>query len=542
MSVNSNYLNRILLICLISCSFPATGFTGYNLQTVGQWQRWQYTLTSQNTHDRQPVSIDVAFSGSGGRTFHTPAYSDDDKIFHFYAAFPSSGIWSWKTTCSDPGDTGLHNKEGKVEVKTYKGNNPLYRHGDLKISDDRRYLVHADGTPFLWIGETAWYATWKATMKEWRDYVDIRAGQRFSVLQISPIGSENKNTASASENMSVRKDGTPDPLFWKELEDKIAYANDKGLLVFIVGVGKAWRDLFAENTHNQPFEAYIAGRFAGFMISFSPSFDELYNPANDSIAMELKKLTLHLVTQHPGTNYEANLKYRNVPSVDFCGLQSGHHGGNLIKAYNAARSWTLDMWNGSPVKPVIDIEAMYDAYGNDEAKNWREKDARKLGWIAWLSGSRGYTYGAGDVPPKVPLGSGGVWSFNKDSSAYDYWRKAVLWPSSGQMTIMRNFFASIEWWRLVPSHELIQNQPEDETLKMVVSIAREDELLLAYLPDNNIIKLDLTVFSGSLKGKWLNPVTGNYISIDRPVIPASGVSFSRPEGWEDAILFLKKSV
>ena len=76
---------------------------------------------------------------------------------------------------------------------------------------------------------------------------------------------------------------------------------------------------------------------------------------------------------------------------------------------------------------------------------------------------------------------------------------------------------------------------------MVVSINRDSGLLLAYLPDNPVIELDLKGFSGTLKGRWFNPVTGNYISIDHPVIPVSGVSFSKPEGLEDAALLLTKS-
>ncbi len=303
MNIKSNHSNRIFLVFLFALSASALGLTVNTGNRSVQWQRWEYILSSQNDHSSQPVNLNVVFSGSGGKTFHAPAFTDDGKVFHLRTAFPTSGTWQWKTICSDMGDKGLHNRTGKVKVISYKGDNPLFKHGDLKVSDNMRYLVHADGVPFLWMGETGWNATWKSTMKEWCDYVDIRAGQRFSVLQISPRGSGNKNTASAMETMSVKKDGTPDPLFWQELEDKIAYANDKGLFVLMVGVGKAWRDLFSENPHNQPFETYVASRFAGFMVSFSPSFDQLYDAANDSEAIELKKLTLHLVTQHPGTNY-----------------------------------------------------------------------------------------------------------------------------------------------------------------------------------------------------------------------------------------------
>ncbi len=497
-----------------------------------QWERWQHTLSSEVAIESKIVTLTAVFTGPNGKTFTTTAFTDDGNNFCFRAAFPVPGIWHWNTICSDQGNADLHNRHGKVKVVKYKGDNPLYKHGDLKISEDKRFLAHADGTPFLWIGDTGWNAARKSTMEEWREYVDTRVSQGFSVIQISPRG------WPLLEITSFRQDGTVDPLFWQELEEKIAYANDKGLFILMVGLGNIWRDLFAKNPNNQKFEIYLTGRMSSLMVILSPSFDQKYEAELNLVAAELKKSTLHLVTQHAGTNYEANLTYRNTPSVDFCGMQSGHHSGNLAKAYNAARSWTLDMWNSSPVKPVINIEAMYDGYGSNEGLNWREKDVRKLGWISWLSGSMGYTYGAGDIPPKVKIGAGAVWRFNKDSTAYDFWRKAIHWPGAGQMTVMRNFFSSIKWWQLVPSHDLILNQSADETLKMVISQTTEKDLVLAYLPDNAKIILDLKGCSGTMKGKWLNPVNGMTTEIAQPVIPSASVTFTRPDGWEDAFLIL----
>ncbi len=531
---------KVLLGLFLICLFCSSGTSTDNPKRAIMWGRWEYKLTSSRENSGEHVNLDIVFTGPDGKTFKSHAFSDDNKTFTFRASFPESGTWKWKTTCSDPSIAGLHNKMGNVNVSKYEGANQLYIHGDLKVSDDRRYLMHADGTPFLWIGDTGWNATKKTTMAEWHYYVDTRANQGFSVIQISPRGVGDRALASEQKNISVTKDGTPDPFFWKDLEDKIAYANDKGILIMMAGVGNAWRDLMAENPGNQKFERYITGRLASHMVIFSPSFDQLFIDDLTKVAEELQKSTMHLVTQHPGTNYEANIRYRNS-SVDFGGEQSGHHGGNLTKVYNAARQWTLDMWNGIPVKPVIDIEGMYDGYGNNNAKNWREKDVRKCGWIAWLSGSKGYTYGCGDIPPKVPKGNGGVWRFNKDSATYDFWKKAIDWTSAGQMTIMRDFFRAIDWWKLVPAHEMVMNQEADDTLKMVVSTTRERDLLLAYLPDNPVIKLDLRDFTRTLKGKWFNPVTGEYISIDHQVIPSSEVAFSRPEGWEDAILLLTES-
>lgn len=533
----SRIIKPVLLASLVICLICSSGTITDNPKKAIQWARWQYTLTSGTGTSDQPVNLDVIFTGPHGKTFRVHAFTDDNKTFTFRAAYPETGAWKWKTTCTDPSDTDLHNKTGKVKVSEYAGTNPLYKHGDLKVSDDRRYLVHSDGTPFLWMGETGWRATQKTTMEEWRYYVDTRVNQGFSVIQISPRGVGDRVLASERKDMSVAKDGTPDPFFWKDLEDKIAYANDKGILIMLVGIGNAWRDLMAENPGNQKFEKYITGRLASHMVIFSPSFDQLFIDELVKVAMELQKSTLHLVTQHPGTNYEANIKYRNT-SVDFGGEQSGHHGGNLTKVYNAARQWTLDMWNKTPVKPIINIEGMYDGYGHDNAKNWREKDVRKCGWIAWMSGSKGYTYGCGDIPPKVPMGNGGVWRFNKDSSTYDFWRKAITWPSAGQMTIMRDFFRTLDWWKLVPAHELVMNQEEDETLKMVASKTADSKLLVAYLPDNSEIVLNLKDFSGSITGIWFNPKTGDKLSAGNFNGGNSDQEFKRPAGWEDTVLKL----
>ena len=31
-----------------------------------------------------------------------------------------------------------------------------FKHGDLKVAENKRFIVHADGTPFFYLGDTAW--------------------------------------------------------------------------------------------------------------------------------------------------------------------------------------------------------------------------------------------------------------------------------------------------------------------------------------------------------------------------------------------------
>lgn len=503
-----------------------------------QWQRWEGTLTALRPHPRPyaEVEITVRFTGPGGATLHVPGFWAGDHGYRFRAAFPAPGVWRWQTACNDPADTGLHRRSGEIRVAAYTGANPLYRHGDLRVSANHRHLEHADGTPFLWLGDTAWNVAAKSTPAEWQEYVDTRARQRFSVLQVIITGLGRKTSLPAGPS-PFRNDGTPDPRIWRDLEEKVAYANDRGLIVLLTGIGKSYAG-WAEQQRPPAFARYVAGRFAAHLVIFSPSMDQRFDPENDEAGTRMRTLTAHLVTQHPGTHFESAKQYHDAPYTHFSGLQTGHHGGNLLRAYEAARAWTLELWQRQPVKPVINIEAMYDAHGHDDAPNWREQDARKLGWITWLSGSRGYTYGAGDVPPKVPAGAGGIWRFSADPAAHDHWRKAMAWPSAAQMTHLRDFFAGIPWWQLEPAPGLVRHQTGGTLPTMVVARSAAGDLLVAYLPDNAEIILNLQGMAAGLSGRWFNPITGRSVAIDEPLPLSPATTLRRPAGWNDAVLLL----
>jgi len=530
-----NRTYTLLIGIFLISRFSLTG-QEVNPMAAIQWKPWEHTITAEPVEGRPPT-VEVVFVGPSKESFHSVAFSDDGVHFTFRAAFPEYGLWKWHTISSNK---KLDNNRGNVEVTRYVGDNPLYHHGDVRISEDRRYLIHEDGSPFLWIGDTGWNATYNSTMEEWKTYIDTRAAQKFSVIQVNPRGVGNRSTASARPDLSFKPDGTNDPEFWKDLEDKIQYANEKGILILLVGLGTAWRDTMAVNPGNQQFETYIAGRMASFLVVFSPSFDQLFANEIDKVASDLQKWTTHLVTQHPGTNHSANLTYRSTTSTDFSVLQTGHHGGDLTRVFAAARQWTLDLWGGAPVKPIILLEAMYDGYGNNNSKSWREKDARKPGWIAWMSGVKGFTYGAGDLPPKVPGGHGAVWMFNKDSSTYDYWQNAIQWESALQLTHMYDFLESIEWWNLIPSPELVRNQALPDTLQMIVSKTGDLNLVVAYLPDNPRIVLDMLQYLGTFSYTWFNPQTGRYNQSVRINGGDPNKIFERPEGWEDAVLKLSR--
>jgi hypothetical protein len=151
----------------------------------------------------------------------------------------------------------------------------------------------------------------------------------------------------------------------------------------------------------------------------------------------------------------------------------------------------------------------------------------------------GYTYGAGDLPPKVPTGGGGIWKWVTDPSKYDYWEKALQWESAFQMRYLHDFLSSLEWWRLEPSHDLIRNQPEEVTRRMVLARTGAGNLALAYLPDNDAIEIDLSVFPAPLGARWFDPVHNRYIA-GAGVIENKGVHRFAPPSKSDWVLLLER--
>src|SRR3954470_18038333 len=53
----------------------------------------------------------------------------------------------------------------------------------LKVSDNRHFLVHDDGTPFFWLGDTAWELFHRLKREEADHYLTNRANKGFTVIQ-----------------------------------------------------------------------------------------------------------------------------------------------------------------------------------------------------------------------------------------------------------------------------------------------------------------------------------------------------------------------
>jgi len=122
------------------------------------WQVAEIVLTSAKDYANPYSNLDVTmtFTGPAGQTISRPAFWDGGQFWKVRFAPTAVGLWRWRSTASDPDNAGLHGRTGEMRCDPYAGDNPVYRRGFLRVSEDQRHFCHADGTSFFWLGDTHW--------------------------------------------------------------------------------------------------------------------------------------------------------------------------------------------------------------------------------------------------------------------------------------------------------------------------------------------------------------------------------------------------
>jgi len=209
------------------------------------------------------------------------------------------------------------------------------------------------------------------------------------------------------------------PAAWRNLEQKVQYANDHGILMVITGLlnGKVMGN--AEAHEVDAFVKMLSARLADNHVVLSPMQDwgTFHWDKHHIVGNTIRKvLPFHLVTQHlrrsrdrknPNTHRdlttgaEWTLHFHQDSYLDFSGLQTGHGAslgdGELLsddhKMNLAAKDhiqWIDQVYAEEPNKPVIILEGMYELNkGADCVENSRAM-VRRQGYWSFLNGTCGY--------------------------------------------------------------------------------------------------------------------------------------------------------
>ncbi|MDV3309871.1 MAG: DUF4038 domain-containing protein [Cyclobacteriaceae bacterium] len=510
--------------CLLLVTLFIT--TASHGDTLHPWEVHTLTFTARGTYSNPYTDIPVenrddllvvTFTGTAGeakgKSITLRGCWNGGKEWVVNFAAPAAGTWAYKTTSSD---RGLNGKRGTLKVVAWTDQelqDNATRRGPIRVHQGSeragRYFEYADGTPFLWIGDTWWNWTKRSIRFEtFKAMVDNRAEKGFTVGQLFVPGNGwGRESSSLSEDYSQL-----DTEHVRHVERMIQYANEKGITVWIHGwwsrenlddtagpeaVKRWWRYLIHR------FGAYnviwvLAGEYnmynnGGFPLSFWKELGQMIHdedPYHRVISAHNTPPFWNGGADAP--QWSTATVLHDEPWLDYNQSQTGHgrYANEMIPLVVA------DAYAVTPPKPIVVTEPWYEfVEGNPTGR-----DVRLGAWGAVMSGAAGHSYGGGHVwlasVPESPGGSG-PWPIEEGfaRTTYDY-------EGARSMGVMGEFLRSIRWWELSPHPELVSDYPQPFCL------ARPGDRYVLYLRYGGYVKVNLGESDASYSYYWLNPSTG----------------------------------
>ncbi len=420
----------------------------------------------------------------------------------------------------------------------------------LKVSDNRRFLVHSDGTPFFYLGDTAWELFHRLSLDDAERYLSDRAAKRFTVIQavvlaeIDGLHMPNMN----GDTPLIDDDPTrPNEAYFAHVDAVVDRAAALGLHIGLLPTwGDKWNkkwgigpEIFTpENAH--AYGTFIGRRYADRPIIWIVGGDRpIENETQRLIVRGLAEGLRagdggqHLITMHTWGPHSTSEYIHDEPWLDFHTCQSGH-------ARNSA-NWRFiaDDYARTPTRPCMDAEPGYE----DMPENLRnleggyldDWDARKALYWGLFAGAHGHTYGCNPVwqmwrPGRQQL----IWPRRP-------WYEAIHLPGASQMQYARALLLSRPFLDRIPDQSLLVSEAGEGTHHVQATRDRQGRYALVYLPAGDAVELDLSQLAGErVAGHWFDPRTG--------VAHAMGVMdkqprlhFTPPQGGLDWVLVLDET-
>ena len=296
----------------------------------------------------------------------------------------------------------------EVRADSWSGKSVDFSHGDLCVSPNGRFLQHTDGTPFLYLGDTAWELIYRLNEPEVELYMENRRAKGFTVIQ-TVILSELDGSDGINRPLINGSPSTPDPDYFKWVDRVLEIAGEKGLYVGLLPtwgdkVDKQWGagpEIFDE-ANAREYGRWLGRRYADtpniiWIIGGDRSGEGKNFTVWKAMAEGIKECDKrHLMAYHPQGEHSSSFWFHDETWLDFNMFQSGH----AQRDYAIYRRLLLNDLQKQPIKPVLDGEPRYENIPIDfKSENGRfdDFDVRMTLYQSMFSGACGYTYGCNEV-------------------------------------------------------------------------------------------------------------------------------------------------
>lgn len=422
----------------------------------------------------------------------------------------------------------------------------------LRVSDNHRFLVRDDGSPFFYLGDTAWELFHRLTREDAERYLNDRASKGFTVIQaviLAEFDGLHAPNAYGDKPLIDDDPTKPNEAYFQHVDWVVNKAQGLGLFVGMLPTwGGNWHgDKNGQPALFNPANAETYGQYLGRRYKDKPIIWILGGDRN--VDTDLQRQTLramakglragddgaHLITLHPrGGGGSADAFPNDDPTLDFNLRQNGHG-----TEYTGHYDKTLADYRRAPPKPVIDGEPIYEDHPvSFNAKNLGHSvaaDCRRALYWDLFSGACGHTYGHHSVwqfyaPGRQPV-----------NGPLLYWTDAIQQPGATQMQHARHLLESRPILTRIPDDSLIVAAevptavPGAGIRRFVATRDSGGSYAMIYAPVGRPFSVRLDSLTGPrLKAWWFNPRTGDATPLgefDRTAAPTR--EFCSPDKGEE---------
>jgi Protein of unknown function (DUF4038)/Putative collagen-binding domain of a collagenase len=395
----------------------------------------------------------------------------------------------------------------------------------LKVSENRRFLVTADGRPFFWLGDTAWELFHRATREDAEHFLKNRADQRFTVIQAVALAEfDGLHVGNAyGERPLVDDDPTrPNERYFAHVDWVVARANALGLYVgFLPTWGDKWNkkwgvgpEIFTPQ-NAETYGEWLGRRYrsAGLVWILGgdrPVESDAHREIVRAMARGLRRgdAGAHLMTFHPPGGNSSSTWWHDEPWLDFNMRQNGH-GAEFTGRYDQTRA----DYDRQPIKPVLDGEPIYEdhpvAFDAKKFGHSTVTDVRRTIYWDLFTGAFGHTYGHHSVwqmwdPSREPI-----------NNPLLPWRAAIDQPGAAQMQHARALIESRPFLTRMPDPAVIVDSrvptsvPGAGRYRFVSTRDTDGSYAMVYAPTSRSFSVRLEVIRDPrVKAWWFDPRTG----------------------------------
>lgn len=395
----------------------------------------------------------------------------------------------------------------------------------LQVDPSGRYLQTESGSPFFYLGDTAWQLFHRLTLDEAEFYLKDRKAKGFSVVQavaLAELGGLDLPNALGDLALEGRDPARPNERYFRHVDAILEAAERNGLYVALL---PTWGSYWKTGNPNRIFDAESArafGLFLGRRYSSRSLIWVLGGDANVDNDQERAVIVAmaeglregdggrNLITFHPRGPGRSSDYFHGEPWLDFNMIQSSHAARDHDNGLFVGHDLTL-----TPPKPTLDGEPRYEGLmvgfywnGAHPAVRFDDYDVRQAAYWAVIAGACGHTYGHSSVWQMYTHDRQGVLGANVP------WQEALDHPGAFQMGHVRRLFEAFPFNELKPDPSFVLSGPAGWGSKVRAAVARDGSFAVVYSPRGEPFTVDRGRLALTrIRESWFDPRYGTSFTI-----------------------------